>query len=484
MRWRFILRTIGVLIFFFGLTMIFPLTVGFYYRDQSLIALLLSMGITVIAGLILYLIFRKAQAEVISQREGMAIVAVGWAAVGLFGALPFYLGDGCFTFVDAFFESVSGFTTTGSSILTNIEAVSKGILFWRSFIQWLGGMGIIVFTIAVLPLLGIGGMQLFKAEVPGPVAERLTPRIRQTAKLLWAVYFLLTVLEAIALKFAGMSFFDAVCHSFATMLTGGFSTNNASVGGYNSPAIEWIIIVFMFLAGANFSLHYLALTGRVKVYAKDEEFRFYVSIILACTVLIAAALFAVDYYPTRMEAVRQSTFQVVSIITTTGFGTADYLQWPPLSHALLLILMAIGGCAGSTGGGIKVMRVFILLRHAKYEMKKMLHPRAVYTLWFNDRALSPALLTNVLGFFLLFMLVYVSGVVILTMGGRDLLTSVGATAATLGNIGPGLGDVGPASNYSDLFDWEKWLLVMFMLIGRLEIFTVLVLFLPEAWRRS
>jgi trk system potassium uptake protein TrkH len=268
------------------------------------------------------------------------------------------------------------------------------------------------------------------------------------------------------------------------MATGGFSTNNASVGGYGSPAIEWVITVFMFLAGANFSLHYLALTGRVKVYAKDEEFRFYGSIILASVVLIAATLLAIDYYPTRLETIRRTSFQVVSILTTTGFGTADYLQWPPLSHAILLILMAIGGCAGSTGGGIKVMRVFILLRHAKYEMKKMLHPRAVYTLWFNDRALSPALLTNVLGFFLLFMLVYVTGVVILTMGGRDLVTSVGATAATLGNIGPGLGEVGPASNYSGMLDWEKWFLMILMLIGRLEIFTVLVLFLPEAWRRS
>jgi trk system potassium uptake protein TrkH len=283
---------------------------------------------------------------------------------------------------------------------------------------------------------------------------------------------------------AGMGPFDAICHSFATMATGGFSNHSSSVGGYANPAVEWVLIVFMFLAGANFSLHYLALTGRVKVYAKDEEFRFYISIILVCTGLITASLIAIDFYSSIGDTIRRSLFQVVSIITTTGFSTADYLQWPPVSHAILLILMAIGGCAGSTGGGIKVMRVFILMRHAKYELKKILHPRAVYTLWFNNRALSPALLTNVQGFFLLFMLVYIAGVVILTLGGRDLVTSIGATAATLGNIGPGLGLVGPASNYSELLVWEKWLLVLFMLIGRLEIFTVLVLFLPEAWRRS
>jgi len=322
-------------------------------------------------------------------------------------------------------------------------------------------------------------MQLYRAEVPGPVAERLTPRIRETAKRLWGVYFLLTVLEIAALMVAGMGPFDSICHSFATMATGGFSNHNASVGGYATPAVEWIIILFMFLAGANFSLHYLALTGRWRVYHKDEEFRFYTFIVLVCVLILTGVLISINFYPVWHDALRHTLFQVVSILTTTGFGTSDYLSWPPVAHALLLILMTIGGCAGSTGGGIKVMRVFILLRHAKLELKKMLHPRGVFTLWFNNRALSPALLTNVLGFFLLYMVVYIAGVLILTFGGRDIVTSVGATAATLGNIGPGLGLVGPTSNYAFLMDWEKWLLVLFMLIGRLEIFTVL-----GAWRRS
>jgi len=477
-----VLKVLAFLLLVTAGCLLLPALISALYGDADWPHFLLAAGVgAVIGGLAL--VFLRDAPE-LRVREGFAVVSFGWLVVGLLGAMPYWFSGQVPSFTDAVFESISGFTTTGASILADIESRSHGTLFWRSLTHWLGGMGIVLLALAILPLLGVGGMQLFRAEVPGPVAERLTPRIRQTAKLLWAVYFLLTLLEIVALMIAGMGPFDAVCHSFATMATGGFSNHNSSVGGYASPAVEWIITLFMFLAGANFSLHYLALTGRVRVYAKDEEFRFYSSIILVCTALIGAALLAGDYYPTAGETLRHTLFQVVSIITTTGFGTADYLQWPPISHAVLLILMAVGGCAGSTGGGIKVMRVFILLRHAKYEMKKMLHPRAVYTLWFNDRALSPALLTNVLGFFLLFMLVYVTGVVILTLGGRDLVTSVGATAATLGNIGPGLGLVGPASNYSQMLDWEKWLLVLFMLIGRLEIFTVLVLMLPEAWRRS
>lgn len=482
MSYRSVLKVLAFLLLVTAGCLVLPALVSALYGDPDWPYFLLAAGGGAVIGGVALLFLRDAPE--LRVREGFAVVSFGWLVVGLLGAMPYWLSGQIPSFTDAAFESISGFTTTGASILTDIESRSYGTLFWRALTHWLGGMGIVLLALAILPLLGVGGMQLFRAEVPGPVAERLTPRIRQTAKLLWAVYFLLTLLEIVALMFAGMGLFDAVCHSFGTMATGGFSNHNSSVGGYESPAVEWVITLFMFLAGANFSLHYLALTGRVKVYAKDEEFRFYGSIILVCTALIGSSLLVDEFYPTAGETLRHTLFQVVSIITTTGFGTADYLQWPPLSHAVLLILMAVGGCAGSTGGGIKVMRVFILLRHAKYELKKMLHPRAVYTLWFNDRALSPALLTNVLGFFLLYMLVYVTGVVILTLGGRDLVTSVGATAATLGNIGPGLGLVGPASNYSQLHGWEKWLLVLFMLIGRLEIFTVLVLMLPEAWRRS
>jgi len=476
-----VLKVLAFLLLVTAGCLLLPAAVSAAYGDSDWPYFLAGAGLgTLLGGLGLLLV---RDAPDLHVREGFAVVACGWLVVGLLGAVPYWLSGQIPSFTDAAFESISGFTTTGASILTDIESRSHGVLLWRATTHWLGGMGIVLLALAILPLLGVGGMQLFRAEVPGPVSERLTPRISQTAKLLWGVYLLLTLAEIVSLKIAGMGIFNAVCHSFGTMATGGFSNHNSSVGGYRAPAVEWTIIVFMFLAGANFSLHYLALTGKVKVYFKDEEFRFYVLIILVCAVLISTSLFAAHFYPGRGETIRRTLFQVTSIITTTGFGTADYLKWPPVAHAILLTLMIIGGCAGSTGGGIKVMRIFLLLRNAKYELKKMLHPRAVYTLWFNDRPVPQALLTNILGFFLLYMSILVAGVIILTLGGRDLVTSIGATAATLGNIGPGLGLVGPACNYAHLLDWEKWLLIMFMLIGRLEIFTVLVLFLPEAWRK-
>ena len=477
-----VVKVLGFLMLVTAGCLLLPAVVALIYGESDWIWFLASAGIGAVVGGGTLVVLRDAPD--LRIREGFAVVAFGWFCVGLLGAVPFWLSGQIPSFTDAAFESISGFTTTGASILTDIESRSHGTLFWRALSHWLGGMGIVLLAVAILPLLGVGGMQLYRAEVPGPVAERLTPRIRETAKRLWAVYFLLTVLEIAALMIAGMGPFDAICHSFATMATGGFSTHNASIGGYAMPAVEWIIILFMFLAGTNFSLHYLALTGRWRVYHRDEEFRFYLSIMLVCVMVITGVLVSINLYPAWHDTVRHTVFQVISILTTTGFGTSDYLLWPPVAHALLLILMTVGGCAGSTGGGIKVMRVFILLRHAKLELKKMLHPRGVFTLWFNNRALSPALQTNVLGFFLLYMVVYIAGILILTFGGRDIVTSVGATAATLGNIGPGIGLVGPSCNYAFLVDWEKWLLVLFMLIGRLEIFTVLVLFLPGAWRRS
>ena len=477
-----VVKVLGFLLLVTAACLLLPALVAVIYREPDWLHYLAAAGLGGVLGGTTLLLLRDAPD--LRVREGFAVVAFGWLCVGLLGAVPFWISGQIPSFTDAAFESISGFSTTGASILSDIEGCSHATLFWRALTHWLGGMGIVLLALAILPLLGVGGMQLYRAEVPGPVAERLTPRIRETAKRLWGVYVLLTVLETFALMIAGMNFFDAICHAFATMATGGFSTNNSSVGGYGNPAVEWIIIVFMLAAGTNFGLHYLALTGHFNGYRKDEEFRFYLIMIAGSTVFIGGSLLSAGFFPSFHDTIRHTIFQVVSIMTTTGFGTSDYLLWPPVAHAILLGLMAIGGCAGSTGGGIKVMRALILLKHAKLEMNKMLHPRGVFTLWFNDRALSPALITNVLGFFLLFMLVYIAGTVILTLGGRDLVTSVGATAATLGNIGPGLGLVGPSCNYSFLAGWEKWLLVLFMLIGRLEIFTVLVLFLPGAWRRS
>lgn len=482
MNLRAVAKVLAFLLLVTAACLLAPALVAALHGEPDWRHFLITAGIGAGVGGVALALLRGAPD--LRVREGFAVVALGWFVVGLLGALPFWLSGQIPGFTDAVFESISGLSTTGASILTDIEGRSHGVLFWRAMTHWLGGMGIVLLALAILPLLGVGGMQLYRAEVPGPVAERLTPRIRETAKLLWGVYVLLTLLEVVALLLAGMGLFDAVCHAFATMATGGFSNNDASVGGYGSAAVEWIIIVFMFLAGVNFSLHFLALTGRWRCYSRNEEFRFYVGIVLVSTGLVTAALLGAHAYSDAGTTVRRALFQVLAIVTTTGFGTADYLQWPPFTHALLLVLMAVGGCAGSTGGGIKVMRVLILLKHARLELRKMLHPRGVFTVWFNDRPLSQGLQTNVLGFFLLFMVMYVAGVLVLTFGGRDLLTSVGATAASLGNIGPGLGQVGPAGNYGFLMDWEKWLLMLLMIIGRLELYTVLVLFLPAGWRRS
>lgn len=476
------IRVLGFLLGVTSASLLLPAVASALSRDGDAWSFLAVSGIGVVIGGSMW--WFGSGARDIRVREGFAVVTFGWLAVGLLGGLPAWFSGQIPSFTDAMFESISGFTTTGASILPDIEGRSHGVLLWRSLTHWLGGMGIVVLALAILPLLGVGGMQLFRAEVPGPVAERLTPRISQTAKLLWGVYVLLTVLETAALMMAGLSFFDAVCHAMATMATGGFSTRNGSVGAYGSATVEWIIVVFMFLAGTNFTLHYLALSGKVRAYHRDDEFRFYCMVIAVSVSLITVVLFASGYFATAHETIRQTTFQVVAIMTTTGFGTSDYLQWPPVSHAVLLALMAVGGCAGSTGGGIKVMRLLLLLKVGKQELQKLVHPRAVTTLWFNNRAVQPQLATNVLGFFQLYVAMYVLGVVALTLGGRDLLTAIGATAATLSNIGPGLGTVGPASNYAHFLDWEKWLLVFYMIAGRLELYTVLVLFLPEAWRRS
>lgn len=482
MNKRAVIRVLGFLLGVTSLGLLAPALVSALYRDGDEWSFLATAAIGAALGGLLWRL--GSSAREIHVREGFAVVTLGWLTVGLLGGLPAWFSGQIPCFTDAVFESISGFTTTGASILADIESRSHGLLFWRSLTHWFGGMGIVLLALAILPLLGVGGMQLFRAEVPGPLHERLTPRISQTAKLLWGVYVLLTVLEAAALRLAGMSLFDAICHAFATMATGGFSTRNASVGAYANPAIHWIIIVFMFLAGTNFTLHYLALRGKLRAYTRDDEFRFYFSVIAIAFVLISLPLVLQQVYPTLEQAARHGLFQTVSIMTTTGFVTADYLLWPPVAHAVLLVLMAVGGCAGSTGGGIKVVRLLILFKAAKSELQKLLHPRAVTTLWFNGRAVPAQLATNVLGFLLLFMLIYIAGIVVLTLSGHDLLSAVGATAATLGNIGPGLGSVGPVENYAHFLGWEKWLLMFFMVVGRLELYTVLVLFLPEAWRRT
>jgi trk system potassium uptake protein TrkH len=482
MRWRYILNIVGILTFFFGLTMVIPLLVGLYYRDQSVIPLLKSMGITAIAGIGLYFIFKSEKVEVISQREGMAIVAVGWTAVGLFGALPFYFGNGFSGFADAVFESVSGFTTTGASILTNIEAVSKGLLFWRSFIQWLGGMGIIVLSVAILPFIGIGGMQLYKAEVPSPVPDKLKPRIRDTAMVLWKVYALISLAQIVLLMVGGMDLYDAICHTFTTMPTGGFSTKNASIAHYNSVYFDCVFIFFMLMAGINFSLHYQLLRGKPLVFWKDSECRFFLATVLLLILVVSLDVYG-SVYESIGAALRYGAFQVVSIITTTGYATADYEKWPAMSQLILLMSMFFGASAGSTGGGMKCLRIMLCFKFCYRELFSLIHPHAVTQIKISNKAVPDDVLRSVLGFLALYMGVFALSSVALAGMGVDFKTSFAAVAASIGNIGPGFGMVGPVGNYAQIPLLGKWLLIWCMLLGRLEIFTLIILVVPEFWRK-
>jgi trk/ktr system potassium uptake protein len=482
MRWRFVLNIVGVLLLFFGLTMIFPLIAGLYYKDQSVVPVLVSMGVTMVGGFILYAITRGVKSEHISQREGMAIVTVGWTAVGFFGALPFYLGGEIPCFVDAFFESVSGFTTTGSSILTNIEAVSKGLLFWRSFIQWLGGMGIIVLSIAILPFLGVGGMQLYKAEVPSPVPDKLKPRIRDTAMILWKVYALFTVAETVLLMIGGMGFFDALCHTFTTMPTGGFSTQNASVAHYNSTYFDMVIVFFMLMAGVNFSLHYQMLRGKPLAFWRDSECRFFLGLTLLLVLVVSFDIFG-TVYDSMGQALRFGAFQVVSILTTTGFATADYEGWPAMSQLIILGCMFLGASAGSTGGGMKCLRVMLYLKYCYKELFSLVHPRAVKQIKIGGKPVPDDVMRSVLGFLGLYIGLFAVCSVVLAGMGVDFVTSFAAVAATIGNIGPGFGFVGPTENFAEMPYLGKWLLSWCMLLGRLEIYTVVILLVPEFWRK-
>ncbi|KAF5045012.1 Trk system potassium uptake protein TrkH [anaerobic digester metagenome] len=481
MRWAVAWHVTGLILLCVGLCMIGPLACGWYYGDSSLAPLLVSLCVTVLAGSFLMFCFRRPGPMVINHREGLVIVSLGWAVCCFFGALPFALG-GFPSFTDAFFESVSGFTTTGASILTNVEALPKGLLMWRSLTHWLGGMGIIVMTIAILPFLGVGGMQLYKAEVPGPVADKLQPRIKDTAMSLWKVYVLLTVAQAVLLLLGGMDLFESVCHAFGTMATGGFSTRNASVAAFGSAYIDYVIAAFMLLASLNFALHFQLFRGRPMVFWRDPEFRFFGILTAALT---AVVILYVRYgnYPSWADAARYGVFQVASIISTTGFATADYELWGALPQGILLLCMFLGGCAGSTAGGIKSMRVMLLFKHAYRELFRMVHPRAVLPIKFGPKLVKEEVLASIWGFFVLFIALFVVSSLALAALGVDVLTAFSAVVACIGNVGPGLGGVGPLDNYAWLPAMAKWVLSFCMILGRLEIYTVLVLFVPEFWRK-
>ncbi len=481
LNFKIVLLVMGLLLLVEGFFMLVSAGVAAIYGGYDFPYFLWSALICIVFGGILSMFTYKAKKE-IGKREGYVIVTMVWIVFSFFGLLPFWLSGAIPSFTDSFFETMSGFSTTGSSILNDIEALPHGILFWRSIIQWLGGMGIIVLSLAILPVLGIGGMQLFLAEVPGPVPDKLHPRIADTAKRLWIIYVVYTVAESLLLWAGGMTYFDAICHSFTTMATGGYSTKQASVAFYDSAFIQYVIILFMFIAGANFTLSYSAFNGKFKRIIKDEEFKYYLGIVLLTTILVAAVLYLSGDVNSVERAIRDSLFQVVSVITTTGYATADYLVWVPTMAIIMFMLMFVGGSAGSTGGGVKVVRIVILLKNAYYELRRLIHPNAIIPVRFNSKAVSPMVITNVLAFIVIYMLIVGVSMVVMSTMGYELDTCLGAVATCIGNIGPGLGEVGPAANFAHFPDFAKWFLSFLMLVGRLEIFTVVLLFSPHFWK--
>ncbi len=478
---RLIFNILGFLLMIEGFFMMLSIPVSFIYHEHNAIDFLISGIITFFTGGSTWILTR-APIRNISKREGYIIATAGWMLFSIFGTLPYLLTGSAASFTDAFFETISGFTTTGASVMHDVESLSHGILLWRSLTQWIGGMGIIILSLALLPLLGIGGMQLFVSEVPGSVADKLNPRIRGTAKRVWLIYVAFTLMETGLLILGNMDPFDALNHSLTTLSTGGFSTKQAGIAYWDSPYIHYIITLFMFIAGMNFTLSYFVLQFRFKMVFRNEEFRYYLGFVILFSLVIGLSLWiAMGMHPSK--AFRDALFQVVSVITTTGFYIADYRNWIPILGILIFMLMFFGGSSGSTGAGIKIMRLVLLLKNSSLELKRLVHPNAVIPVRFNNQAVEPHVTTNALAYVSLYILIIVASTVVMTAMGYDLNTSAGAVTASLGNIGPGMGEVGPFESYSHIPAFGKWFLAFLMLIGRLELFTVLVLFSPEFWRR-
>jgi len=472
----------AVLLAILGMAMLIPASIAYLY-GEIVYTFLICSTICVTIGLTGWILTKKF--DKLTNKDGFAIVTVAWVLTAIAGSLPFYIGGHIPNFTDAFFESMSGVTTTGATIIGNpltlpnlpygIESLPHGILFWRSFLQWIGGMGIIVFYIAILPLLGVGGVQLFKAEVPGPVADKIRPRVRETAKILWMVYLGFTAAQFLLLLISGMPWFDSICHALATMPTGGFSTKNASIGYYDSAAIQYIIILFMFLAGINFSLHFHAITGKVNTYFRDKEFLTYFGIIIVVGLLIFSSISAAGNEWSEKHF-RESLFQTVAILTSTGYSTADYELWSYFAQFMILFMMFMGGMGGSTTGGMKIVRIMLLFKYAAKETRRMLHTKAIIPIRIGGRYISEDVIRNTLGFFLIYISIFTFTTMVLSTMNIDLKSAIGASASAIGNIGPALGEFGPTDNYAMLPDIGKWLLSFCMLLGRLEIFTVMVLF--------
>lgn len=481
MNYAMVLKNLGILLICETLAMIPSLLVSIGQGGNDAMAFVYTMALTGVLGILTLII--KPKNKNLYARDGFAVAAIGWILISFFGALPFVFSGAIPSLIDAFFEASSGFTTTGASILRDVEVLPRGILFWRSFTHWIGGMGVLVLTMALLPSIGSGSFQMMKAESPGPTPGKLVPKLRQTAKILYGIYIIITIVEILILIIAGMPIYDAAVHTFGTVGTGGFGIKNLSVGAYNNAAVDIIITVFMFICGANFALYYQAIKGRsLKAIFKDEEFRIYGAIVV---VSILAITFNINgiFFKSFWESLRHAAFQVSSIITTTGYSTTDFNLWPTLSKLILFFLMFIGGCAGSTAGAIKNVRVLLIFRMMKRDLIKIIHPRAVYTVKFNGKSVDEETLSEVAAFFFMYMVIYVFEVLIVSLDGFDIVTTLSSVTATLGNIGPGLGLVGPLGNFADLSYISKFVLSIGMIIGRLEIYPILLLMIPSFWKR-
>ena len=493
---KIIISFLGLTSMLNGLFMLLAVPFSHYHNEPEKWGILQAGLTTIVIGFLFWFFNRNAKKS-LGKKEGYLIVTLGWLMLTLTGTLPYVFTESISNYTDAFFETLSGYSTTGSSILTDIESMPKGILFWRSATHWIGGMGIIVLTVAILPLLGIGGMQLFMAEAPGPSADKMHPRITETAKRLWLIYFSLTATEFFLLKIAGMTWFDAINHAMATMSTGGFSTKNASIAHYNAfPIIQYIIIFFMFLAGTNFVLTYFALKGKVSKIFRSEEFKYFFFGVLGLTLVITFLI--VNFQDPNLEtsvahpkplgeiesAFRHATFQVTSILTTTGFVTADFTMWNSFATMLMFSLFFIGGSAGSTSGGVKIVRHVIMIKNSLLEFKKLLHPHAIIPVRYNGIGVPKNIVYNILAFFVLYMLIFILSSIALTFFGLDFKSAIGAATSSLGNIGPAIGSVSPVDNFAHLSIPAKWFCAFLMLIGRLELFTVLILLTPFFWKKN
>lgn len=483
----------GLLLLCNGSFMLLAALASGIYKDGATLDITLAAIVTMLFG-VMAMFYTRGHKKEVKRKEGYIVVAFGWIVMSISGALPYLFSGAIPTVTNAFFETISGYTTTGASILDDIEVLPKGILLWRSLTHWIGGMGIIVLAIAILPLLGIGGMQLFAAEAPGPGGDKLHPRITDTAKRLWLIYVGYTLAETLLLSVAGMSFFDALNHSLATLSTGGFSTKNLSLAYWNhKPIIQYIVMVFMFLAGSNFVLSYFAFTGKVQRILRDEEFRYYVGFICVFTLIVALVIYLKadvvisTYHPmvwgAGESAFRHALFQVIAVVTTTGFVTADFTAWTPFLTVFFFGLMFLGGSAGSTAGGIKVMRHLLIIKNGLLEFKRTLHASAIIPVRYNEKTVTEHIVYNIIGFFVLYMLLFIIGSLVLGFLGLDFVSAIGGAASSLGNVGPALGSLNPVSNYNSLPNAGKWWCGFLMLLGRLELFTVLIILTPYFWRK-